>query len=458
VSGRPGAASAGAELLALGISHKTAPVALRERLALSSRDAERLARELVGTQGVQEAVAISTCNRTEIYLVVGDAVQAESELFGRLARRAAIRPTELAEVVYSPRNCDAARQLYRVTSGLESMIVGEAEVQGQVRRAYEAALAAGTTGPLLNRIFRAALQTGKRVRTETGIGSSRVSVSTVAVDLARAAVGDLARRDVVVIGAGETAELTAQALTAQGVRTIFVANRRADRARALADRFGGRVGSLEELPARMQEADIVVASTSSPHPIVGAEELELVMRARERRPLVLIDIAVPRDIEGACADVEGVTLYDIDDLQAIVARNLEVREGERERADAIVEEEIHRFARWMGRQDVTPTVAALRELGAGIVEQVLAENAGRWESASPRDVARIEAVARAVMQRLLHEPTIRLKARDGDGGHGRLELARELFGLDGSAAAPADDAAAEGEVEGADVRPLKRRA
>jgi glutamyl-tRNA reductase len=444
---------AGAELVVLGVSHKTAPVALRERLALTERDAERLVRELVATEGVQEAVAISTCNRTEIYLVVGDEVQAESELFGRLARRAAMRPTELAEVVYSPRNCDAARQLYRVTSGLESMIVGETEVQGQVKRAYEAALAAGTTGPMLNRLFRAALQTGKRVRTETGIGSSRVSVSSVAVDLARAVVGDLAQRDVVVIGAGETAELTAQALADQGVATIFVANRHAGRARALAGRFGGRVGSLEELPARMEEADIVVASTSSPHAIVGAEELELVMRAREQRPLVLIDIAVPRDIEPDCADLEGVTLYDIDDLQAVVARNLEVREGERDRADAIVEEEIHRFARWMGRQDVTPTVAALREHGATIVEQVLAENAGRWETASQRDMARIEAIARAVMQRLLHEPTIRLKAREGEGGHGRLELARELFGLDAPAAAPEPEAG-----EGADVRPLKRRA
>jgi glutamyl-tRNA reductase len=442
------------ELLALGISHKTAPVALRERLALTERDAERLVRELVASNGVEEAVAISTCNRTEIYLVVRDAVQAEAELFGRLARRAAMRPTELADVVYSPRNCDAARQLYRVTSGLESMIVGEAEVQGQVRRAYEAALEAGTTGPMLNRLFRAALQTGKRVRSETAIGASRVSVPTVAVDLARDVVGHLAERDVVVIGAGETAELTAQALADQGVTTIFVANRHADRARALADRFGGRLGSLEELPARLEQADIVVASTSSPHAIVGAEELDVVMRARAHRPLVLIDIAVPRDIEPECAEINGVTLYDIDDLQAVVARNLEVREGERERAEDIVEEEIRRFARWMGQQDATPTIAALRELGSGIVEQVLAENAGRWESATPRDLARIEAVARAVMQRLLHEPTIRLKARGGEAGHGRLELARELFGLD-AAAVPAPDETDDG--QSADVRPLKRR-
>jgi glutamyl-tRNA reductase len=424
------------ELLALGVSHKTAPVALRERLSLIGREAAAFARELTASEEIHEAVAISTCNRTEIYVVVGNPVRAEGELLGRLANRAGIRPTELAGLVISPRNCDAARQLYRVTAGLESMIVGEAEVQGQVRRAYETALAAGTTGPLTNRLFGAALQAGKRVRSETGIGASRTSVSTVAVDLARDVVGDLGARDVLVIGAGETAELTARALAEQGVRTIFIANRHADRARSLAERFGGRVASLEELPERLLEADIVVASTSSPHAILGAEELAEVMRLREHRALVLIDIAVPRDIEPESDEIPGITRYDIDDLQAVVARNLEVRDGERAGAEAILEEEIQRFARWMGQLDVRPTVAALREHGAAIVEQVLAETAGRWESLSARDRARVEALARTVMQRLLHEPTLRLKA--DDGGHGRQQLLRELFGLEELAPAPAD--------------------
>ena len=436
------------ELLAFGVSHKTAPVALRERLALTGREATAFARELVEADDIHEAVAISTCNRTEIYVVVGNPVRAEGELLGRLSTRAGIRPTALAGLAYSPRNCDAARQLYRVTAGLESMIVGEAEVQGQVRRAYEDALAAGTTGPLSNRLFGAALQAGKRVRSETGIGASRASVSTVAVDLARDVMGDLGARDVLVIGAGETAELTARALAEQGVRTIFVANRHAARARSLAARFGGRVASLHELPERLLDVDIVLASTSSPHAILGAEELTEVMGARDGRPLVLIDIAVPRDIEPACDEIEGVTRYDIDDLQAVVARNLE-RAAERDRAEAVVEEEIRRFARWMGQLDVVPTIAALREHGAGIVEQVLGENAGRWETASPRDVARIEAIARAVMQRLLHEPTIRLKAQDG--GHGRQQLLRELFGLDEVATpAPPDEAGT--------VRAFQRRA
>jgi glutamyl-tRNA reductase len=382
--------------------------------------------------------------------VTSDPVRAEAELLGRLARDADIRPIELASIVYSPRNCDAARQLYRVTAGLDSMIVGEAEVQGQVKRAYEAALDAGTTGPLTNRLFGAALQAGKRARSETGISRSRVSVSTVAVDLARDVVGDLASRSVVIIGAGEMAELTAQALADQGVRTVFVANRHADRARSLAERFGGEVGSLDSLPARLHDADIVVASTASPHPIVGAAELAVVMSARGGRPLVLIDIAVPRDIEHACGEIDGVSVYDMDDLQAVVARNIGVREAERAKAEAVVEEEIQRFARWLAQLEVMPTITSLREHGADIVDQVLAENAGRWESASPRDLARIEAVARAVMQRLLHEPTIRLK----ESGHGRQQVLRELFGLEDPPAAP--EAPAQDAAD--NVRPLKRRA
>ncbi len=432
------------ELLALGISHKTAPVALRERLAFTEHEAAELATQATATEEVREAVVISTCNRTEVYLVVGGTdgalVKAEGDVLGLLARRAGIRPTELAQEIYSPRNCDAARQLYRVTAGLESMIVGEAEIQGQVRRAHEAAMRAGSTGAFSNRLFAAALTTGKRVRTETGIGAGRssigrVSVPSVAVDLALSVLGDLAERHVVILGAGETSELTARALAEQGAGTIFVANRHADRALSLAQRFGGSVVGLDDLPAQLLQADIVLSSTASPHPIVGREELELVMAERgerglpARRDLLLIDIAVPRDIEAGCGEIEGVTLYDIDDLQAVVARNLDTHASEIPRAEEIVEEEIKRFARWLGQLEVLPTVSALREHGNALVEQVLAENAGRWEAASPRDIARIEAVARAVMSRLLHEPTIRLRSLSQERGHASLELVRELFGL-----------------------------
>jgi len=244
---------------------------------------------------------------------------------------------------------------------------------------------------------------------------------------------------VVILGAGETSELTARALADQGAGTIFVANRHADRALSLAQRFGGSVVGLDGLPEQLLRADIVLSSTSSPHPIVGREELELVMAEREGRSLLLIDIAVPRDIDPDCGELEGVTLYDIDDLQAVVAHNLDTRASEVPRAEEIVEEEIQRFARWLGQLEVLPTVSALREHGNALVEQVLAENAGRWESASPRDIARVEAVARAVMSRLLHEPTIRLRSLSEARGHASLELVRELFGLRDDA--PAEEAA-----------------
>ncbi len=422
------------ELLALGISHKTAHVALRERLAFSEAQATEFGLSLLSESGghpgpASEVVVLSTCNRTEIYQVALDPVRAESEVLSMLAQRAAIRPTELADAIYSPRNCDAARQLFRVTAGLESMVIGEAEIQGQVRRAYEAAQAHGMTGPLIDRLCTAALTTGKLVRSQTAIGQSRVSVPSVAVDLASRLLHTLRDRHVVILGTGETGELTAQALAHQGARTVFVANRRADRARSLAARFGGEVTGLDHLPDQLALADIVVSATSSPHYIVGAQELDIVMDARRERPLLLIDLAVPRDIDPQCRDLDGVTLYDMDGLQETVARNLDTRAAEVPQAEAMIEHEIHRFARWLGEADTTPTVSALREHANAVVEQVLAENADRWETASARDRARTEAIARAVTNRLLHDPTHRLRNLSGARRHATLELVRELFGL-----------------------------
>jgi glutamyl-tRNA reductase len=440
------------ELLAIGTSHKTAPLALREKIAVLEGGAEALIAELTSHEDISEAVAISTCNRTELYLVVSDPVGAESDVLGLLARRASIRPTELVGSVYSLRNCDAARHLYRVTSGLESMIVGETEVQGQVKRAYELALGARTAGPMTNKLFRAALATGKRVRTETAISAGRSSVASVAVDAARAAIGDLARRHVVIVGAGETAEGVAQALHDHGVTTMFVANRRRDRAIALAQRFGGTSGSFDALPAELERADIVIASTASPHTLLGAEEVAEVMRARHGRPLLLVDLAVPRDIDPQCGELTGVTLLDMDALQRSVAGHLSVRRAEARRAEGIVEEEIQAFARWLGSLEVLPTLAALRSRGDAVVDGLLAENAGRWEQLTERDRERVEALAHAVVNRFLHEPTARVKELGADQRHARLQLLRELFGLEEPGA---ETEAAEGAP--AEVRRLPRR-
>jgi glutamyl-tRNA reductase len=255
-------------------------------------------------------------------------------------------------------------------------------------------------------------------------------VPAVAVDAARDALGDLADRRVLIVGAGETSELTARALHEQGVATLYVANRGPERAQALAQRFGGRPLAFDALPAELERADIVVSSTASPEPIISAGEVAKVMAARPSRPLLLLDLAVPRDVDPACAAVPGVTVLDVDGLQAQVQRHRLVRHGEALRAEAIVEDEIHSFAGWLGTRDVLPTLAALRERGTAIVDQVLAENESRWEGLSERDRKRVEALAHAVANRLLHEPTLRVKGTEGEERHARLALLRDLFDLE----------------------------
>jgi glutamyl-tRNA reductase len=427
------------ELLAIGVSHKTAPVEVRERLALPAARASEFLRDLRGAADVHEAVAVSTCNRSELYLVVGDPVEAESTVLTMLARQAGIRPTELAGAIYSHRNCDAARHLYRVVSGLDSMLVGEAEIQGQVKQAYEAALTKETTGPLTNRLFAAALATGKRVRTETGIGEGQLSLPGAAVALAREQLGDLTGRGVVIIGTGETSELTGRALADSGAATVFVANRRRDRALSLARRYHGTSIPLDQLPEALLSADIVVAATASPHLLLEVREIAEVVRARGGRPLLLIDLAVPRDIDDACAGLDSVTLFDIDDLQAVATRNRKVRQSEARRAEGIIEEEIGRFAAWLGSLEVLPTLAALRTHATQLADQVVQENRGKWESASPRDLERVDALARAVVNRLLHEPTLQMKAMHDDRVHARMAVIRDLFGLAVEEGVPAGD-------------------
>jgi glutamyl-tRNA reductase len=286
------------------------------------------------------------------------------------------------------------------------------------------------------------------VRTDTAISAGRASVASVAVDLARDAIGDLSARHVLIIGAGETAEMTARALHAEGVRTMFVANRRRERAIALARRFGGDTVAFDALPDELAKADIVVASTSSPHQILGAEELALVTPARAGRPLLLIDLAVPRDIDPACAELPGVTLCDVDDMQRTVERHQRVRRTEARKAEGIVEDEIQAFAGWLGSLEVMPTLTALRTHADDVVTGLLAENEGRWESLSEADRERVEKLARTAVSRLLHEPTARVRQLDAEHRHARLSLLRELFGLDEPAAAERRD--------GGEVRPLRR--
>lgn len=437
------------DLLALGVSHKTAPLELRERLALTEGKATSILGDLRGAEPIGEAAAVSTCNRTELYLVVTDTVEAESLALGALAREAEIRPTELVGSLYANRGGAAARHLFSVAAGLDSMILGEAEIQGQVKRAYELALVEGATGPILNRLFRGALAAGKRVREETRIGEGGVSVPSAAVELAQSSLGgELSSRRVLLIGAGETAELTARALAARGVEAVFVANRRYDRAIGLASRFGGSAVRFDELPGELERADIVVSSTNSPHHIFERDELEQTMAGRGNRPLLLIDLAVPRDIEPACLEIEGVSIHDVDAVQSIAERNAGGRATEAKRAGRIIESELARFERWLESLEVLPTVAALRSRADAIVAQVLEENAGRWKDLGVEDRGRLESMAGAIASRLLHEPTLRLKRDSGsEGAYLQIAAIRNLFGL---------DATSEPESGSGEVTPIRR--
>jgi glutamyl-tRNA reductase len=438
------------EILALGVSHRTAPLELRERLALPEGRAVGVLGELTDSSHIHEAAALSTCNRTELYLVATEPVEAESHALGLLAREGDIRPTELAGRLYSLRGAGAASHLFSVTAGLDSMILGEAEIQGQVKRAYELALVEGATGPILNRLFRAALAAGKRARTETGISQRGLSIPSVSVELAQHTLGDLTERRVLLVGAGETAELTARALAARGVQAVFVANRHYNRAIGLAQRFGGRAVRIDELPAQMEGADIVVSSTNSPHHIIEREELETVMGRRHGRPLQLVDLAVPRDIEPGCREVGGVSLHDVDDVQAIADRNASGREAEARKAERLLDGELAHFESWLGSLQALPTVAALRTRADQIVERVLAENEPRWESLSDADRERLRMMARAIASRLLHEPTLRIKrSAEDETAYAYVHALRELFGLD------AETAPIEG--EDAEVRPIRGR-
>ena len=439
-------------LLVLGVSHRTATLALREQLALTEGKAAGVLNALVSEEPISEAAALSTCNRTELYLVATDSVEAETAGLGVLAREAGIRPTELLGPLYSLRGDEAARHLFRVTSGLDSMIVGEAEIQGQVKRAYELALVEGATGPILNRMFRGALAAGKRARTETAVGEKGVSIPSVAVELAQRNLGDLSARRVLLIGAGETSELTARALAARGSDAVFIANRGYNRAISLAERFGGNAVRIDELPTQLASADIVVSTTNSPHHLIERSELELIMSQREGTPLLVIDLAVPRDIDPACREIEGVSLFDVDEVQAIVERNASGREAEARRAGGIIDSELSRFERWLGSQEVMPTVVSLRERAEAIVSQVLAENATRWESLSATDRERVELLAHAIANRLLHEPTVRLKgAADREDAYLQVSALRELFGLDAGTEPDAESS------EGADIASLDER-
>jgi glutamyl-tRNA reductase len=403
--------------------------------------------ELTAEGAVGEAAVLSTCNRTELYVVAVDPVEAESLALGALARQAGTRPTGLAAHLYSLRQRDAAGHLFRVAAGLESMVLGEAEIQGQVSRAHELALVEGGSGPILNRLFHGALAAAGRAREQTAVGRGGVSVPSVSVEIARAAIGELSGRRALVVGTGETAALLGRSLAARGANTTFVANRHFDKAIELAENHGGRAARVDELPALLAEAEVVVSATASPHHVIEAGDL---VHVADGRQLLLIDLAVPRDIAPECRELTGVTVRDIDDIQAVAERNAGGREAESRRAEKLLEIELDRFETWLASLEVLPAVTALRAHGDEVVTRVIAENRNRWQSLGEADRKRAEAMVRAVASRLLHAPTRRLREVAGsDRAYESVNTVRELFGLEVEASPePGTDA---------EVTPIRRQ-
>jgi glutamyl-tRNA reductase len=418
-------------LIVVGLSHRTAPVEQREKAALTDAAARGLVRALIGRVDIHEAVALSTCNRTEVYVRADDSSVAEDAVCRALVEHTDISRAELDCARYAHREERAAVHLLRVASSLDAMVVGESEIQGQVRGAFDQAHEEDTIGPVLDNLFRKALETGKRVRHETAIGAGVVSVASVAVELAREAVVDLNARRALLIGAGDVAETTAAALVESGVRELVVANRTVSTARRLAEHIGGEGVGFDRLPQELSGADIVISSTDAPHPILGHNDVEQAMRSRPGRPMVLIDIAVPRDLDPDIAAVPGVRLYDIDDLERVVEGNLNGRMREAEQAEVIVLGEARRFTEWRRALSVAPTIGSLRAVAETIRAGEVAKVAAQWESLSDVDRERVDQLTRSIINKLLHEPTVRLRSAVAEGdGVAHVESLRHLFGID----------------------------
>jgi glutamyl-tRNA reductase len=410
----------------IGISHKTAPVEVREHFAFAPEELPGVLARL--GDGHAGAALLSTCNRTEVYLAstraVGDprpVVALLSEVKGEAAIEGA--------PFFALTGREAARHLFRVAAGVESMVVGESEILGQVRGAFTAATAAGTHTPALSRLFHTAIRVGRRVRTQTAIGRRSVSVSSTAVSLARTTLGDLAQKTVLVVGAGEAGKLTAGNLAGSGVGRILVTSRSAERTADLAAALGGEPVAFAARAEAIANADIVISSTAAQEFVIDREMIAGAMQARQSRPLLLIDIAVPRDIDPAVREVPGVHAYDIDELQAVAEENMQLRRNEVVQAEAIIEEEVGKFGDWLRSLEVVPTVSSLRERADAVrlaeVERTLAKM-----ELSAADRKRVDAMTQAIVKKLLHEPITRLK-EPGEGER-YVEAARALFGLDGT--------------------------
>jgi glutamyl-tRNA reductase len=417
-------------IVVLGLNHKTAPVEVRERLHFPERDLPDALASLGALPGVEERLILSTCNRVEVYAVVPDAADARGPLQAFLAEQRGVPPEAFAESLYLRAEAEAARHLFRVASSLDSMVVGEHQILAQVKEAYGIAARLDATGLVLNGLLERALRVAKQVRTETEIGAAPVSVASVAVDLAKRIFSDLAGRTVMILGAGEMAELALTHLKDQGIQTVIVANRNHDRAVELAGRVGGRAVSFRQARDEMVPADIVISSTGAPHVVLTRDDLAEIVRRRHYRPIFLIDIAVPRDIDPRVNELDNVYLYDIDDLQAVVTANLSAREREAVRAEALVDREVEQFTHWLRSLEVVPTIVSLREKVEAIRRAELERALGRMGDLTPEQREAVAALTTSLINKILHQPMTELK-RQAAASDGQVYAAilRALFRL-----------------------------
>lgn len=411
-------------VIVVGVSHQTAPLPLRERLAVSGGETMPLLAGVRERSGVREAVLLSTCNRTELYAVEGDDAAAPA-----LWRILSERLGEDAEPYgYVRRDREAVAHIYRVTAGLDSLILGESQIHGQVRDAWERSRAA--SGAVLNRLFQTALLVGSRVRTETSVARGAASVSSAAVQLAKKIFGSLRGRAAMVLGAGDMAELALTCLSEEGVLTAIVANRTHERARQLAARHGAAAMHYDECWARLADVDLLLCSTAARHPIVMVKHVEQALRSRGDRPLCILDIAVPRDVHAAVRGLANVFLYDLDDLQAVVNASLDQRRSELPAAERVIAAEVESYWTWLSGLAAVPVLTTFRSQLDRVRADELAHLLRRLQHLPPADRQAVEHFSKALMNKFLHEPSVRLRAAAANGhGLAIVDALRYLFAL-----------------------------
>lgn len=434
------------DFVVVGLSHRTAPVEVRERLAISPQDLRRELRQIAESAGFEEALLISTCNRVELYATSASPLDAVREAKETLAKR--LEGAANDDVLYQERGIDVVRHVFRVASSLDSLVVGEPQILGQVKEAFDAANEAGTVGTLLGRCFTQAFATAKRVRYETGIAEGTVSVSSIACELAKKIFGNLEGRRTLLLGAGDMGESAARSLRQTGTK-LHVINRSDQRAEALAQACDGRAVPYERLTTELAEADVVIASTASPNFILTPKLMKSVVRTRRHRPLFIIDIAVPRDVDPRVGTMDNVFVYDVDDLQQVAEENLAVRAREAALAEKIVEEEVEAFLTWRRSLELAPTIVALRKHFGQVAEEEVRRTLGRLQSLSDADRGAIEAMSRSLVNKLLHHPMTELKSGAGEpDGALLIDAVRRLFRLEENLVSTERGAAAQTEPEG----------